>query len=583
MSELYQRNSASASSSSSRSSSNNSSPAGGTIGTSSRSANNQNHHHRTTTNTTTTTAAVQQAAIPGRPQRRRRRQQYYRPLGTAWWGGGRENNGGGALLFPVDILVAVLLWYALGVISIATSKILLSPNNNNSDNNDAFLGVVSSWRPLHPLTLTLQQLSIGTVVLYGLIARNFGRTMTKMASSSSSRLPPLSSSSASYFVTLPRHSIVSRQLTICGVCFTLGFLCTNIAFARSAPSLVETIKAAEPFTSALLAVGYGIERISTPQVMYLSIIMVGVLLSTMVQSHNGSGSDSGTTTTTTSSTTSAGTTSCAIIVMMANLCFSYRGLYQKLLLRQLQQSDHINNNNTINTNNVHHLDDLNLQYQMQSTGIGVLLIPVLVLQGIVPLYNHHLLLLRRQGGSDGDGDGDERSPWTTFFWGGDLDQSSSSSTSSTSSSTFVVPAMVLLIQQMVRYLVIALTNGLCFTFYNLASTYILSRLSVVHHAALNCLRRIFAIVITSLLFQIPLSFTAASGIALAITGFLAYTQSKQQQQQQSQQLLQQQQPTTLFTTGRHNNNNNHGTTGTEHNNNNGIAMTITKPLLLLPR
>merc|ERR1719491_906288 len=55
-----------------------------------------------------------------------------------------------------------------------------------------------------------------------------------------------------------------------------------------------------------------------------------------------------------------------------------------------------------------------------------------------------------------------------------------------------------------KFLLLSLCNGFAFASYNLASTYVLSRISVVHHSSLNCVRRVFAIIITSTLFQVEM-------------------------------------------------------------------------------
>jgi hypothetical protein len=65
-----------------------------------------------------------------------------------------------------------------------------------------------------------------------------------------------------------------------------------------------------------------------------------------------------------------------------------------------------------------------------------------------------------------------------------------------------------------------------FLFYSLASTYLLSRISVVHHAALNCIRRLFAIVVTSIVFSIPITFVGGCGILVSFGGFMAFTHHK---------------------------------------------------------
>ena len=77
-----------------------------------------------------------------------------------------------------------------------------------------------------------------------------------------------------------------------------------------------------------------------------------------------------------------------------------------------------------------------------------------------------------------------------------------------------------------HYVFLLFVNGLAFTSYNLASTYILTRISVVHHAALNCIRRVFAIVVTSIIFGLKMTMLQAVGIALAIGGFFSYIHFK---------------------------------------------------------
>ena len=58
---------------------------------------------------------------------------------------------------------------------------------------------------------------------------------------------------------------------------------------------------------------------------------------------------------------------------------------------------------------------------------------------------------------------------------------------------------------------------------SLASTYLLTRITVVRHAALNCIRRIFAIVATSIIFQIPITILGTLGIFISIGGFMAFS------------------------------------------------------------
>ena len=71
---------------------------------------------------------------------------------------------------------------------------------------------------------------------------------------------------------------------------------------------------------------------------------------------------------------------------------------------------------------------------------------------------------------------------------------------------------------------------------SLASTYILSRISVVHHAALNCIRRIFAIIVTSMYFRSPITMMGIFGFLISCGGFLSFTHFKIQRQNQPKRL-----------------------------------------------
>jgi drug/metabolite transporter (DMT)-like permease len=80
----------------------------------------------------------------------------------------------------------------------------------------------------------------------------------------------------------PRSFWKSHQshLILAALYFTFGFLATNYCFERSSASFVETIKAAEPLTSAAVAVAWGIETLGSREVTSLLAIVSGVLLST---------------------------------------------------------------------------------------------------------------------------------------------------------------------------------------------------------------------------------------------------------------------------------------------------------------
>jgi drug/metabolite transporter (DMT)-like permease len=175
-----------------------------------------------------------------------------------------------------------------------------------------------------------------------------------------------------------------HYLVLAGACFALGFLATNCGFSGSSAAFVETIKAAEPITSAGLAVWWKIESLSQPEVASLASIVAGVLLSTLGNSNGGDDAadklSASASTTSSTGVVMASLASC-LIVMAANLCFSFRGLYQKLFRK---------------SHPAHVVDDLNLQYRMQQIGIGLLLVPLMVwnLSGIL---RHVYLVSSRVG------------------------------------------------------------------------------------------------------------------------------------------------------------------------------------------
>jgi drug/metabolite transporter (DMT)-like permease len=384
--------------------------------------------------------------VPGRPRRRhslnplappkkkKKRASFWTRFHAKWIAG------------YSSLILAVLLWYNLGVISISISKLLLmNPEHGHVGN-------------VPPLFLTLQQLCIGkTLLRYLLRIRAFGSAGLQPFPSN----PPLATSHRSR-KNKPRTFWKSHKtdLIMAGVYFTLGFLTTNLSFQRSNTAYVETIKAAEPISSAAIAVLWGIETLSPPEVSSLAAIVAGVLLSTMgnstAQAQTGS------------AMTMAESIKSCLVVLASNFCFSFRGLHQKLFRASSQGGAAL-------------IDDLNLQFRMQQIGVYVLLLPVLVLNA----------------------PGMIASVWEL------------------SSTVGLIKSGILL-----RYTSLALLNGMAFACYNLASTFILTRISVVHHAALNCIRRVFAIVVTSFLFRVPITFTGVCGILISIAGFLSFTHYK---------------------------------------------------------
>lgn len=292
------------------------------------------------------------------------------------------------------LVLAVLLWYSLGIISISTSKLLLT-TSKVAPNHPRYYHHVGG---VPPLFLTLQQFLLGSTFLRFLLSIKFlnspglqpwsvlhslGSGSGDGHHSGGDKRRPLKrnhpnnsttqSSSSTTLATLSHlvHARHTRYLLCSGTFFSMGFLATNYGFSGSSAAFVETIKAAEPITSASLVVLWKLEVISQSEWWSLACIVAGVLLST-VGNQSSTTATSSSTATSTTTTTSAFTTLAAsfascVIVMASNLLFSFRGLYQKLL-----RAEHIP---------VQVLDDLNLQFRFQQLGVWILMIPVLVCNG----------------------------------------------------------------------------------------------------------------------------------------------------------------------------------------------------------
>lgn len=421
-------------------------------------------------------------ALPGRPRRRQGDRVSGRKSRkkTLWFRFYKRWIQGFLCSFS-SLFGAVVLWYSLGVVSIGTSKLLLMKGDHT------LAGVP-------PLFLTLQQLIIGSTLLRFLLHIRF-------LGSSGLQPWPIAAGTSTDASTRQRYNFLGQadtglpgrrrptglqaavlkalpaslqpNLLLAGVYFCFGFLATNYGFSGSSAAFVETIKAAEPITSATIAVSWGLEVLSRPETASLSVIVAGVVLSTV--GNNGQTGDAAVA----AATVSESITACCV-VMAANLCFSFRGLYQKLFRAAPEGSSAV-------------LDDINLQFRMQQIGIGVLLTPAIFLESTTILRVLYAMVVRA---------GSQPGGWmaeVAVAW---------------------------------QYLSLALVNGCAFAGYNLASTFILSRISVVHHAALNCLRRIFAIIVTSIAFAIPMTLTGAFGILVSVSGFMSFTHYKIRRQRQ---------------------------------------------------
>ena len=385
----------------------------------------------------------------------------------------------------IPTAILVILWYSFGIVSIATSKILLSTYN------------------LPPLLLTLQQLMIGVLLLRTLLYMQTkgindeeytprtglqsvplqvtqqedgsnahhqcenGMYKRKSSNEKDPRTKQQQHGILSALIALANPSAVNHrihnQLLLSAIYFTIGFLLTNYGFSSGSAAFVETVKAAEPITSAATAVLWGIEQLVPEEVASLGGIIVGVVLSTL--GHRGNGA-SPSRDELELATSSQSLLTSSFIVLLANLCFSFRGLHQKLFRSTPQGRATV-------------VDDLNLQYRMQQ--IGCLLLSIPAVFGNASLPSRVLQYLSTEG---------------------------------------------VTIRLLLRYFMLCLVNGVAFASYNLSSTTILTRISVVHHAALNCIRRVFAIVVTSIVFGLQITFLQIGGISVSVGAFFSYIHFK---------------------------------------------------------
>jgi hypothetical protein len=132
--------------------------------------------------------------------------------------------------------MAIIAWYIVGVVSIVTTKVLLT-----------------NWQ-VPPLVVTFQQLSSGSCVLwlYLLVfqggAQPWPWDNVKGNTKSSSSLC-IDTASVDTTATITKTPMRHYDFILAGLFNALDFLASNTAFSQSAASFVETVKASEPITT----------------------------------------------------------------------------------------------------------------------------------------------------------------------------------------------------------------------------------------------------------------------------------------------------------------------------------------------
>lgn len=320
---------------------------------------------------------------------------------------------------PWDILVAVPVWYCVGVGSICTTKMLLMKEY-----------------AVPPLVLTLQQLTIGSLLLRAHL----------LCTGRFQKLPKFGNGNC-------RTQSVYYDFVLTGLFNALDFLASNTCFSHSSASFVETMKASEPLMTAAIALFFGIDSLSGNEAICFGILISGVFCSTVANSIGG-----------THRVDNNGlhqSIKTAAIVMIANLCFALRAKSQKLFRNHVDSEK---------------VDDELLLMHMEQVGAMSLVVPFIIfeLPGVL-----------------------ERVLASSF-------------------------------QQNWSYGLLAIINAACFCTYCLASCYVLTKLSVVQYTCFNCLRRIFAVIFTAVVFGVPISLFGAFGICVCFLGFISFTFVRQQ-------------------------------------------------------
>lgn len=241
-------------------------------------------------------------------------------------------------LDKAKLFLAIAAWYIVGVGAIVTTKIILS-----------------DWN-VPPLLLTFQQLAAASAILRVIIAFQ------------SNGVQPLP-----WDADDPRESVKEKMghiwinhsdFLLAGLFNGLDFLASNTAFCRSAASFVETIKSSDPITTTAIALAWNVDRLARPEAVALSLLIVGMLFSTVanseisLQQHPISDSPQDD-----DETPLQESIHDATIVMVANLCFAFRAMFQKRYRLVAGKNQ---------------LNDCNLLCRMQQTGAAALFLPVLL-------------------------------------------------------------------------------------------------------------------------------------------------------------------------------------------------------------
>lgn len=217
----------------------------------------------------------------------------------------------------VLLILIISIWYFIGVGAIVTTKILLT-----------------DWH-VPPLLLTFQQLACASTLL---------RLTLKL--NGSFVASPFSEKS---FDTIWNEY---ADFLLAGMFNALDFLSSNTGFSHAAASFVETIKSTDPLFTTAVALAWNIDVVTSLEALALVLLMGGIMLSTWGNQQL----DTSVVLVPTQTQLMCG----SLIVMIANICFAFRCMFQK---RYRASSIALQ------------VDDANLLCRLQQVGASALVVP----------------------------------------------------------------------------------------------------------------------------------------------------------------------------------------------------------------
>jgi hypothetical protein len=319
------------------------------------------------------------------------------------------------LLERVHLPIAIIAWYLVGVVSIVTTKVLLT-----------------DWQ-VPPLVVTFQQLTSGSCVLWVYLLVFQGGAQPWPWDTTSRNIKGSNSSSLSIDVA-PVDSTISKtpmrhyDFILAGLFNALDFLASNTAFSQSAASFVETVKASEPITTTAgklvrkscvsivllnqqistieisrrpilysvnnkVALFWKVDSLGVMESVSLAVLIAGVLLSTWANAE-AVVEDADVVSTEVEAQAFEDSFRICATVMTANLCFAFRAMSQKFYRRKAGHAEgEYDREPLINSNGQPsvvlagagapppQMDDINLLCRMQQMGAALLLLPLLVFDG----------------------------------------------------------------------------------------------------------------------------------------------------------------------------------------------------------